>query len=615
MKKLFVLLIAAAVAVGASAGVNKKAINPNAKFSQTEAKAKAADRMTFKKGDVIPSTPLQAFVENGRIKANHALKDGENLFWDFEDEAQMNDWVTLDEDGDGYGWYYATGEGIVAHSGVSVLSSESYVNYVGALYPDNWLVSPWVELNGSFSFWAAGQDPSWAGEVFAVYIYTDGNPEWVKISDDLVATGIMKQYVFDLSEYEGLSGSIAIRHYNVTDMFRLNVDDITIGDVEIEPEPEAPEIIYDVPETCVIKEYYRNSSTIYSSMFGIGGGQTNGKFNVAFDTNGDVYVQNPMWWYDGNNAWVKGTYDELTGIISIPTGQFLSWNADYQYGVCLGMGSSYVTEEWDEEYEEYAYMLNTLFDERATEIQMQIVDDNIFLLGTDGDFNAEFPDNYNAYGLFAYYNDDLSWAGAIEFANPDAPFGYIVNLVPAVPANPTADEWYDCGDESGFSRFYFTLPTTDVDGNMLDPEHISYSVYVDNGNGPELFTFSGDAYTFDLEPGEEYSEVEYWLYSNAVDFRDYVVYFYRTNADGFEPLFTENIGIQAFYTVDGVKNASDIVWLYDTHVNVNEINAGKTVANVRYFNVAGQEMAQPEGMTIKVTTYTDGTTSAVKVVK
>ena len=50
-------------------------------------------------------------------------------------------------------------------------------------------------------------------------------------------------------------------------------------------------------------------------------------------------------------------------------------------------------------------------------------------------------------------------------------------------------------------------------------------------------------------------------------------------------------------------------------VDVEEVMAGKTVANVRYYNVAGQEMAQPSGMTIQVTTYTDGTTAAVKVVK
>ena len=80
-------------------------------------------------------------------------------------------------------------------------------------------------------------------------------------------------------------------------------------------------------------------------------------------------------------------------------------------------------------------------------------------------------------------------------------------------------------------------------------------------------------------------------------------------------MFTKNIGIQVYYTVEGEKNASDIVWLYDNNVNVDELNAGKTVANVRYFNVAGQEMAQPEGIAIKVITYTDGSKSAVKVVK
>ena len=50
-------------------------------------------------------------------------------------------------------------------------------------------------------------------------------------------------------------------------------------------------------------------------------------------------------------------------------------------------------------------------------------------------------------------------------------------------------------------------------------------------------------------------------------------------------------------------------------VGVDELNANKTVAGVRYFNLAGQEMQEANGMTIVVTTYTDGTTSAVKVMK
>ena len=48
---------------------------------------------------------------------------------------------------------------------------------------------------------------------------------------------------------------------------------------------------------------------------------------------------------------------------------------------------------------------------------------------------------------------------------------------------------------------------------------------------------------------------------------------------------------------------------------IEEMMSGKTVSNVRYFNMAGQEMTEANGMTIVVTTYTDGTTSAVKVVK
>jgi len=50
-------------------------------------------------------------------------------------------------------------------------------------------------------------------------------------------------------------------------------------------------------------------------------------------------------------------------------------------------------------------------------------------------------------------------------------------------------------------------------------------------------------------------------------------------------------------------------------VGIDEMNADKAIAGVRYFNMAGQEMQKAEGMTIVVTTYTDGTTSAVKVMK
>ena len=620
MKKFLVLLIAAAVAAGASAGVK---LTNNTKANVKDLKAMNRQSMMFKKGDakVMPSMQLNAF-ESFITKSNHALKDGDTYFWDFEDEAQVNDWVVLDEDGDGFNWELITGEGLTTHSGAYVMSSASYDNPTyTALTPDNWLVSPWVPLHGSFAFYACGQDPSYAAEVFGVYIYTSANSEWVQLGEDITATGVMKAYEFDLSEYEGLEGSLAIVHHNVTDMFRLNVDDITIGDFEAEPEPEMPTVITEIPENCEVNTYWRSTGYIASSMFGVSAGYTDGTFQIAIDpeTN-EAYILNPVWWVDSYNSWVKGEYDPETGIITVPTGQYLMWSDAYAYGIVLGWGSTYAYTNGDEDGDgEDDYYLGSELDDRATEIQFQIDGDKVYLLNGEGNLDADFPEWASTTGMFAYYSDNLDFV-SIEFANNEEAIGTLKTpAVAAVPADPTADEWYDCGDESGFSRFYFTLPTTDVDGNILDPEFLSYALWINDGEGNVYqFTFPAEDYTFDLV--EDIDEVPYELYTSAVDFNTYYVYMYRTNEND-NPLFVRdddhdgNIGIQVFYTVDGERNASNIVWLYEVPSSVNEMNAGKTVANVRYFNVAGQEMAQPSGMTIKVTTYTDGTTSAVKVVK
>ena len=50
--------------------------------------------------------------------------------------------------------------------------------------------------------------------------------------------------------------------------------------------------------------------------------------------------------------------------------------------------------------------------------------------------------------------------------------------------------------------------------------------------------------------------------------------------------------------------------------SVNELNGAKTVARVDYFNLAGQRIDRPEsGVTLVVTTYTDGTRTTTKVIK
>ena len=50
---------------------------------------------------------------------------------------------------------------------------------------------------------------------------------WMAAGDNVTPTGTMTPYTFDLSQYSG-TGSVAIRHYEVTNMFRLIVDDIQV---------------------------------------------------------------------------------------------------------------------------------------------------------------------------------------------------------------------------------------------------------------------------------------------------------------------------------------------------------------------------------------------------
>ena len=69
--------------------------------------------------------------------------------------------------------------------------------------------------------------------------------------------------------------------------------------------------------------------------------------------------------------------------------------------------------------------------------------------------------------------------------------------------------------------------------------------------------------------------------------------------------------------VDGTAwYADDCTAMVNNASGINELNGpSKQVASVRYYNVAGQEMTRPEGMTIQVTTYTDGTRSATRQIK
>ena len=53
---------------------------------------------------------------------------------------------------------------------------------------------------------------------------------WQQVGEDIITTHELTPYSFDLSDYAGQTGYIAIRHYAVSDMFILAIDDIEVTD-------------------------------------------------------------------------------------------------------------------------------------------------------------------------------------------------------------------------------------------------------------------------------------------------------------------------------------------------------------------------------------------------
>jgi len=180
--------------------------------------------------------------------------EGDEFSINFDNSQMPAGWTTHDEDGDGYNWVLGTGcDGIYLDGGnlggaghnasADLICSGSYSNVVGPLTPDNWLISPTLTLcEGSvFSFWACGQDASYVAEHFGVAVSEDnGNSfamvqEWTmtaKSGGDVMsigrngntrAQGTWHQYTVDLSAYAGEGRKIALRHFNCTDMFILDV--------------------------------------------------------------------------------------------------------------------------------------------------------------------------------------------------------------------------------------------------------------------------------------------------------------------------------------------------------------------------------------------------------
>jgi hypothetical protein len=143
---------------------------------------------------------------------------------DFESENMPTGWTSIDANQDGNTWYigHAT-----THSGNNGAANISYIYNTSGTSPDDYLVSPMLDLQGTLRVWLSGYGERYQ-ENFAIYLSTTGNSAadfTTTLIGETNTTNEYVEYTADLSSYAGQQGYIAIRHFNCSDQYYLYVDD------------------------------------------------------------------------------------------------------------------------------------------------------------------------------------------------------------------------------------------------------------------------------------------------------------------------------------------------------------------------------------------------------
>ena len=198
-------------------------------------------------GDVPPVTPTPEVTPT-------PPPVGENAFEDSFENGLVN-WTLVDADNDGNNWMgtYNTGWSgeLPAQDGSEAAFSQSFINYVGPLTPDNWMISTEFTVpaeDAVLSWYHSASDVEWNEENYSVYVGHGNDPSgYTEVVYNGYPTntvqGEYQNVTVDLSAYAGQDIQIAFRHHNVSDMYILLLDNVVVsGAGDVPPVTPTPDV-------------------------------------------------------------------------------------------------------------------------------------------------------------------------------------------------------------------------------------------------------------------------------------------------------------------------------------------------------------------------------------
>ena len=394
---------------------------------------------------------VQAYVSaSGYVIFNapfyHTGSDG--YAFDFENdyvEGRLLNWTVIDADGDGYNWNLSPiggGHGINGSDGV--MMSYSYDNYHGVLTPDNYLVSPKLNItenNHYVTFYASALDEQYPEDHFGLAISNTTATvsaftmlqEWTMTAKQ----GGWHEYTFDLNSYVGQEVYLAIRHFNCSDNFCLCVDNVFVG-----------------PQ---MKDRLSNCSI---SLDGA---------TVASHVTGTQYLLDTDGFADGSSHSTVVTATYQSGSSQSQSTNWIFRSGDHFQGSPTGLRAdsdgSQVQLNWTLPMMSSSYTVDELLYDfsDSTMMDLTLIDAN-----HDGWNFRVYP--FGGYGSGNCLRSDSWLAGGIGNLNPD---NYVV--LPRLIPNEGA-------------TFSFKAVDCDMPGTVTDKEHFGVAISTTGNTDPADFT-------------------------------------------------------------------------------------------------------------------------------
>lgn len=160
---------------------------------------------------------------------------------DFND-SDISDWNLVDEDGDSFNWSVVQIQDAEGNPAVEaptpVLRSASWNSVIGPLTPNNWAISPAIDLTGasgliSLNWQAMAVDADYDEENYTVYVGTVGTvadllTSSTTFNENLAGVNALTDRTLDISNFAGETVYIAFRHHGTTDIFTMEIDNVAV---------------------------------------------------------------------------------------------------------------------------------------------------------------------------------------------------------------------------------------------------------------------------------------------------------------------------------------------------------------------------------------------------